>query len=231
LPGLEKNFDMANTISGNRTLIRDKTFPPVIKLIATICSYVFHPLFIPLYVTGFLLYWHPFVFAGFSPIAKTKLFASVALNLTFFPAITVFLLWRLKFVNSILLRTQKERIIPYAASMIFYFWGWYVFRNFNEIPDLQKQFLLGSFITVIAAWLANIYFKISMHALAMGGMALFMLYIAFSSEGGSGQYASLGLLIAGMVCTARMIVSDHKPVEIYSGLLIGIFCQLIAIWL
>lgn len=222
---------MVNIITGNGKLTEKKEFSTGITIPAHIFSYVFHPLFIPVYVSCFLLYWHPFTFAGFSSAAKSKLLATVFVNLTFFPAITVFLLWRLKFVSSFLLRTQKERIVPYAAAMIFYFWGWYVLRNFNEIPVVFKQFLLGSFITVIAAWLANIYFKISMHALALGGMALFILYITYSAEGSSGQYASISLLITGIVCTSRMIVSDHRPVEIYSGLVIGILCQLLAIWL
>jgi hypothetical protein len=38
----------------------------------------------------------------------------------------------------------------------------------------------------------------------------------------------LVFLITGIVCTSRMIVSDHKPVEIYSGLIIAILCQLIS---
>lgn len=222
---------MDDMISGNGKLAGDKAFSPAITWMAHVCSYMFHPLFIPVYVSCFLLYWHPFAFTGFSPVAKSKLLVTIVINLTFFPAVTVFLLWRLKFVSSFLLRTQKERIVPYAAAMIFYFWGWYVLRNFNEIPAVLKQFLLGSFITVIAAWLANIYYKISMHALAIGGMAFFILYATFSGDGGSPPYASISILIAGMVCTARMIVSDHRPVEIYSGLLLGMFCQLIAIWL
>jgi hypothetical protein len=221
---------MANIMAENGDLAEIKEFSPLVKLPAHVLSYIFHPLFIPVYVCCFLLYWHPFAFAGFTALAKSKLLATVMVNLTFFPAVTVFLLWRLKFVSSIMLKTQKERIIPYAAAMIFYFWGWYVLRNFNEVPDILKQFLLGSFITVIAAWLANIYFKISMHALAMGGMLFFILWASFATEGSSGLFSSSALLIAGAVCTARMIVSDHHPIEIYSGLLLGILCQLIAVW-
>jgi hypothetical protein len=221
---------MDDSIAGNGKVAKTRTFPYAIKLPAQLLSYVFHPLFIPVYVCCFLLYWHPYTFAGFTKLVKSRLLATVFINLAFFPGITVFLLWRLRFVSSILLQTRKERIIPYAAAMIFYFWGWYVFRNFNEVPEALKQFLLGSFITVIAAWLANIYLKISMHALAMGGMLYFILWVSFSTEGSSALYSSIALLLTGMVCSARMIVSDHHPVEIYSGLLVGILCQMIAVW-
>ena len=53
----------------------------------------------------------------------------------------------------------------------------------------------------------------------------------FIDEGTSGLYPSAAILLVGMVCTARMIVSVHHPVEIYSGLFVGILCQLIAVML
>jgi hypothetical protein len=34
-------------------------------------------------------------------------------------------------------------------------------------------------------------------------------------------------LLTGLVCTSRMIVSDHTPKEIYAGLLVGLVCQFV----
>ncbi len=147
--------------------------PLVLKGFAQFVSYIFHPLFIPVYVALFLLFVHPLLFAGHDYDAKLRLIATVFVNLTLLPAITVFLCWRLKFVDSVYMNTQKERIIPLAAAMIFYFWCWFVLRNFTVIPGFFRQFLLGSFITIIGAWLANIYFKVSLHAVAAGVNVLF----------------------------------------------------------
>jgi len=205
--------------------------PFLIRLLARITSYIFHPLFIPVYVVGFLLFIHPLLFAGYGVQAKWRLMSTVGFNLSFLPVFTVFLCWRLKFVDNMFLNTQKERIIPLAAAMIFYFWCWYVMKSFKEIPPLFIQFMLGSFITIIIAWLANIYFKISLHALAVGGMACFMLIVAQVADGSSGQWVAASILIAGAVCSSRLMVSDHYPSEIYLGLLSGAFCQLVAFWL
>ena len=188
------------------------------KFFAHLFSWIFHPLFIPVYVTIFLLYIHPYAYIVSNPKLKVFKLLFVIVNTALFPGLAVFLMWRLKLTQSIFLRTQKERIIPYAAAMIFYFWAWYVSRSQQDAPELLKAFLLGSFLTVIAAWLANIYFKISMHALALGGMLFFIIWVSFSGEGTSGLYPAIALLITGIVCSARMIVSDHHPVEIYSGL-------------
>lgn len=202
--------------------------PSAIRWFANILSFIFHPLFIPVYITVFLLYVHPLLFAGFAEQAKLRLVATVFINLALFPAAVVFLCWRLNFIDSIKLNTQKERLIPLAATMIFYFWGWYVLRSFNTIPVVFKDFLFGSFLTVIAGWLANIYYKVSLHALGMGGLVGFVALLILKADGGSAGYLAAAVLIAGLVCSARLLLSSHKGFEIYSGLLIGMACQAIA---
>lgn len=220
---------MSTTVSGNGTLLDNKpNFSRPIKVLAHFFSWLFHPLFIPFYVTIFLSYIHPYAFVALSEKGKVFKILFVFVNTALFPGAAVFLMWRLKFIRSMFLQTQKERIIPYAAAMVFYFWAWYVSRSLQDNQEFFTGFLFGSFLTVIAAWLANIYFKVSMHALAVGGMAFFILWLSFKDEGTSGLYPSLALLIAGIVCTSRMIISDHKPVEIYSGLFLGILCQVLA---
>ena len=220
---------MSTIISGNGKLLGDKPkFNPAIRGAAHFFSWVFHPLFIPLYVTIFLLYIHPSAFVALNEKLKVFKLIFVFTNTALFPGLAVFLMWRLKLTQSIFLKTQKERIIPYAAAMVFYFWAWYVSRSLKDEQELFTGFLFGSFLTVVAAWLANIYYKISMHALAVGGMLVFIFQTSFSIEGSSGLYPSFALLVAGIVCTSRMIISDHRPVEIYSGIFLGMLCQVIA---
>lgn len=202
--------------------------PAALRFPAHVISVVFHPLFIPIYVCLFLMFWHPLVFAGITPQGKVRFLASIFVNLTLLPAAAVFLLWRLKFIDNIYLRTQRERIIPYAVTMVFSFWAWNVFRQIPAAPPLFVDFLFGTFIAVIAAWMANIYFKISMHGLAVGGMLMFTILVSLYADGSTGQYIAAALLIAGVVCTARLIVSDHKPAEVYSGLVLGALSQYIS---
>ena len=200
-----------------------------VRWFAQIVSYIFHPLFIPVYITLFVLYIHPLLFAGYTDQMKIRLAATIFVNLTFLPAATVFLCWRLKFISNVYMDTQKERIIPLAAAMIFYFWCWFVLKTNGGIPEMFRQFLLGSFITIIGAWLANIAFKVSLHALAMGGLFCFLLLLTFSVEGSSAQYLATGVVIAGLVCSARLVVSSHRPFDVYAGFFIGVLSQLLAV--
>jgi hypothetical protein len=200
-----------------------------VRVFALGMSYIFHPLFIPVYTTLFVLFLHPLMFAGYTDGMKVRLLATIFVNLTMLPAATVFLSWRLKFVDSLHMATQKERVIPLAAAMIFYFWAWYVLKNNLNVPEMFREFLLGCFITIIAAWMMNIIFKVSLHALAVGGMVGFMLILTFNSDGSSPQYFALSLVLAGVVCSARLLTGAHKPGDVYMGFIVGVLSQIAAL--
>ena len=201
--------------------------PAVTKFFAHLFSYLFHPLFIPLYVTFFLAFIHPGYFAGFGLLAKKKVMLLIAINAFAFPAITVLLLKGLGFIDSLFLKTQKDRIIPYIASGTFFFWTQYVLREQPYIPRILVAFMFGVFISSSAALIANIYYKISMHAIGMGGLVGLFLVILQQNTMLMTWPLSLAILLAGLVCTSRMIVSDHRPKEIYAGLIMGLICQFI----
>jgi hypothetical protein len=203
--------------------------PALVTFFAKLLSYIFHPLFIPLYVTWYLVFVHHSYFAGFGDKAKTWIMLRVALNMVFFPALTVLLLRGVGFIESIFLKKQKDRIIPYMASGIFFFWMYLVFRNQQEIPQILTVFAFGVFLSSSVALLANIYFKISMHAIGCGGMLGLMLVVLNTNP--ASPFALpliIAIFITGIVCSSRLIVSNHAPKDIYAGLLFGSLCQFIS---
>ena len=208
-------------------LSSDGRHSPLVRFFAHLFSYVFHPLFIPLYVTCFLAFIHPSYFTGFSVTGKKKVLLLVAINAFAFPAITVLLLRGLGFIDSLFLKTQRDRIIPYIASGTFFFWTQYVLREQSYIPRILVAFMFGVFISSSAALIANIYYKISMHAIGMGGLVGLFLVIMQQNTMLMSWPLSLAFLLAGLVCTSRMIVSDHRPKEIYAGLMVGLICQFV----
>lgn len=215
-------------IATNGQTVQHYDAPPVIKIIARVISYVFHPLFIPTYVYYLLTQLLPYEFPGLlagAPVFRTVV---VFINTAFFPGVAVFLLWRLKFIDSIFLRSQKERIAPYMIVMVFYWWLWYLSKNFADQPMELRIFFLGIFLTTPIALVLNNFFKISMHAIGVGSAASFMLVLSLVKQADMSAALGASILIAGIVCTARLLVSDHTNKEIYSGLILGICCQLVA---
>ena len=148
-----------------------------VHTIAKFISVLFHPLFIPIYFVWFLLFIHPLAFIGFSAMQKFQTLIIVCINLTIFPLVSVLLLKALGFIESIYLKTQKDRIIPYIACGIFFFWAFTVFKEQTKYPMILVVFILGIFLASSAALIANIYFKVSMHAIGMGGLLGAMLLL------------------------------------------------------
>ena len=206
-------------------------FSIVTKIFANLFSYLFHPLFIPLYLTLFLLYIHPSAFAGFSAFEKKQTAFIVALNLLFFPLMSVLLLKAVGFIDSLFLKTQKDRIIPFIACGIFFFWAYTVFKEQPQYPRILVSYIFGIFLASSAALLANIYFKVSMHAIGVGGLlgSFFILFYTNSMQMTWPLCAVL--LITGLACTSRLILKAHRPFDIYGGLLIGIISQLAAAYI
>lgn len=221
-----------NPEQNNQTEMQVGTSKPLLtmllKKLASAISYIFHPLFIPTYVFLYLMKAFPYEFADISEWQLQMRLFGVFWLTAFFPAFSVFLLWRLKFSESIFLRTQKERIVPYVISMFFYWWMYYLSRNFQDQPIVLRFFFMGIFLATVFGLILNNYFKISLHAMGIGGATtaifLFSIYYHLNFAGS----ISICLLLSGLVCTCRFLVSDHTNREIYSGLAVGIICQLMA---
>ncbi|RYY46572.1 MAG: hypothetical protein EOO06_14205 [Chitinophagaceae bacterium] len=154
-----------------------------------------------------------------------------AQNAVFYPLFCVLLLKGVGFINSIFLKTQKDRIIPYMACGIFFFWTFTVFKEQGLFPSILPAFMLGVFLASSGALLANIYFKISMHAIGVGGLVGLFIVITGTNSMLMTWPLSAALLIAGLVCSARLLISDHSPRDVYSGLAIGIVAQFIGAYI
>jgi hypothetical protein len=108
---------------------------------------------------------------------------------------------------------------------------WYVLRNQSQYPVEFRILSFGIFLSSSAGLMANIYMKVSMHAIASGVMVAFLLLLGYREDVGMTGYISLSMLLAGLICTSRLIDSDHKPKEIYVGFIIGTLSILTAIFM
>ena len=202
---------------------------PVVRFFAYFFSVLFHPLFIPLYVVGFLISFHPSFFSGFGDFEKKSLLFTTILNTLLFPLLSVLLMKGLGFIRSVFLHTQQDRIAPYLSAMIFYFWAAWVYFKFEpQLSPVLSSFMTGVVISSVVALLANIYFKISMHAMGVGGLLGIFLVVMQTNSMLMTWPLCMALLITGIVCTSRFLISDHSPKEIYWGLLAGLLCQFAA---
>ena len=206
----------------------ENTTPALLRYIGNFISYIVHPLFIPTYFFLYLMQVLPYEFVGITEWQLTLRLFSVFWLTAFFPAFAVFLMWRLKLSDSIFLRTQKERIIPYVISMFFYWWMYYLSRNFTDQPLALKFFYFGIFIASALGLIINNFMKISLHAMGVGGFLTAVILVGLYYSVDNAIWTLLAIIITALVMSARMIVSDHSKQELILGFFIGLLTQVMA---
>ena len=202
----------------------------ILLIAAKVISYIFHPIFIPTYIFWFLVQTMPFEFGGIQLHQLQLRIFSVFWMTAFFPAFAVFLMWRLKFIENVFLKTQKERIIPFFISMFFYWWMYYLSRNFKDQPEVLKFFFFGIFISTSIGVVINNYIKISLHGIAIGGALTAIILFSLHYQTPMGLAICVATLLTGIVATCRFIAGSHTNAEMYVGIGVGCICQLIGYW-
>lgn len=200
------------------------------KFLASVISYILHPVFLPTAMAAAICWLNLSAFAGITNHTKWYWLCIIAYLTIFFPLITLLIARKLKFVDSIYLKTQRDRIIPLIAVMIYYFWVYQVFKRHFHAPLMLNVLFLGSFWGIILLFIGNIFFKISMHTTAAGGMIGIMFILMFTGQVNFLIPFLIVLLIAGLIGTARMILNAHTPIEIWLGYFAGLIAQLGAYW-
>jgi hypothetical protein len=211
--------------------------PKFLRTVATALSYILHPIFIPVYVSLALYMLAPLSFAGVSRGQFYQWLGVIVVSMVFFPLLSILLMKALGFIKSILMPDTKDRIIPLMATMIFYFWASHAFNSFGEqgdkhvvAPLILKVLMLGSFWGVIAIFMCNIFFKISMHSAAAGSMVGIFIVLMLSSPVNMAVPFFIVLAIAGLMGTVRLILYTHTMAEIVIGYILGILVMLGAYW-
>ena len=214
------------------------------KTAARIISVVFHPLFVLTYMTVILLWTNPFSF-GWRHVAEadTLLIIIVMTTITL-PLISVLMMKALGWVKSFELETQGERIGPFLVAGVMYLSLYLHLTRAESFPVSLRVAVLGTLISLWSCFFINALIKVSLHAAAMGGLVAMVMLTRLVFGYSEAQIGLIGginlvlpvnaivyatLLIAGVVCTSRLIVRAHERKEIYIGFVLGFLC-IMAAW-
>ena len=211
------------------------------KPIAQFISWIFHPLLMLTYMICLLMVVNPYAF-GFSRIGEGRsilLIINVFLQAALIPGIAISMMKTLGLTPNLDLGDRTSRIGPFIAAGILYLWLYITFNRLPDVPPVFKSAILGTVIALFTAFILNIFSKISLHAIGMGSligmiMVTMLLFNYNSFQFGETTYSMYALLfliiaLAGLVGSARMILENPSPKDLYGGYLVGFSTQLIAL--
>ncbi len=188
--------------------------------VARFLSFLFHPLLIPTYLLVILLGIDT-TYSVLLPLKMKLLVVGTILVTTFiFPLIVIFIMFRMKIVSSLYLPLREERIFPLITVAIFYYLTFYLIRNVY-LPQNFQLFILGATLLTVVTLAVTLFFRISMHMIALGSITGLFIGMAITSDGYALFLVFGTILISGLTGSARLKLNAHQPVEIYSGWLMG----------
>jgi len=189
-----------------------------------IISYTLHPIVFP--IIGTLLY---FIFLPrhIDSHVKNALIVSVFIATYIIPLFFMFLLKRMKLIETYYIKTMEERKFPLIfLTVLSYLLGVMLYRT-GIVPELSL-FFFGITLTLLIAYLFTyIDFKISLHTIGVGGLIGFIALLSFAYELNLIVFLAFFFVIAGSIASSRLKLEAHKEKEVYLGFLIGLLSQVI----
>ena len=193
---------------------------------ARIMSMIFTPFYLP--IVGLIAL---FIFSYMSLLPmmyKLVMLAMVYLLTVMAPSLLIHLYRLCQGWTSHELGRKERRLVPYIISIVCYFacFFWMEYRNTPRVISIIVVVALT--IQMVCA-LINIWWKISTHTAAIGGVAggLVSYSIAFSFN--PLWWLCVVLILAGAVGTARMILRQHSLSQVVTGFLVGAACAILVI--
>lgn len=189
---------------------------------AKIISYLFHPVFMPVY--GLLLLFNfQNIFAQLLLLkAKLMILSIVTLTTVVFPLLVIYMMKKQGFIKSMTMDDRSERIIPYMIVALFYYMTYHMFRQL-ELPFVFSLFMMGATLLIALVTLISFKWKISIHMVGVGGITGVLIGLSFNLSINLISMIGAMILLSGLIGYARLKLNAHKPSEIYSGYLAGVF--------
>lgn len=182
---------------------------------------MFHPLLMVTYGTTLAL---SFTYLAMFPMEmKLWLVCGVFLMTACIPAAFIFLMLKTGGASDTDLTNRRERILPYLIFICALLSTAY-FLYKMMMPHWLIAQLIGASIALFVALLVNFVWKISAHAIGIGGLIGGIMGVAQMQM--SNPYVGLiiAFLIAGCVGTSRLILKRHTPMQVYTGFGLGFIC-------
>lgn len=190
--------------------------------VAQVISVVMHPLLMPTYLFLLIRYAAPELFRPFSDDMLFSLLMVVFIASFVLPMLSLVSMRYSNTIKSFSLDKRKERVLPFSFITLFYGITTYFFYTKLRFNDLLYVTFLAVTILLVCLLIITIYWKVSIHSAAMGGIVGFIYGLLVKSPLNQGIYLLVfGVMIWGIVSVARLKLNAHTPQQIYIGTVVG----------
>ena len=189
-----------------------------ILLAARWLSILFTPFYLPMLGVASLF---AFTYLGILPFSYKLIVALIVYVFTIpLPSLLIriyrnyhgWTLWQLGY--------RERRAMPYVISIMCYIVCLYV-MSVMRIPHFVGGILMAALAVQVACAMVNIWWKISTHTAAIGGVAGALTAFASLLNFNPVWWLCAVVLLGGLVGSARMILRQHTLWQVTAGFLLG----------
>lgn len=190
------------------------------RTIARILSTLFSPLMMPTYAVMMAFF---FSYMYFAPVESKVSVGIVTFAITcMLPVTAIYLLYRFKIISDPALNNRRDRLFPYILTALCYLGVAFYFTRVHA-PAWMSMFMCGGTAALVVTIVINNWWKISGHATGMGGLTALAFFLVYR---GYNLWIDLSLpgtvlIIAGAVCTSRLILERHTLAQVSAGMANG----------
>ena len=124
---------------------------------------------------------------------------------------------------------KERRMVPYLISILCYALCYYFMYRLH-IPHFMKSIIVAALGIQLLCTIINIYWKISAHSAAIGGMTGALVAFSGIFNFNPVFWLCVMLFIAGLVGTSRIVLRQHSLSQVVCGFLLGVLIGFISIW-
>lgn len=193
---------------------------------ARVISMIFTPFYLPLIGIALLF---TLSYMSMLPIQYKLLVVAIVYLLTILiPSFLIHLYRRYRGWNMLQLGHKRHRLVPYIISMACYLICIWL-MNMQHIYHFIVIIVIAALIIQAVSLLVNIWWKISTHTAAIGGVTGALMAFAELFRFNPVWWLCLALLLSGVLGTARIILRQHSLGQVVAGFFIGAVCAFFSI--
>ena len=195
-------------------------------LTAKMVSVIFTPFYLP--ITGMVAVFL-FSYLRIMPWTyKLSILLMVYLFTVLIPTMLIRLYRRYQGWSLLHLLARERRVIPYVISILCYFTCYNILTHHN-VPHIITSILVAALVVQTLCALVNVWWKISTHTAAIGGVTGGVIAFAFIFNFNPIWWLTLVILLGGLVGSSRMMLRQHTLAQVVCGFLLGMLAVIVTV--
>jgi len=199
------------------------------RSLAQVLSVVFHPLLLPTYLFGFILFYMPSPMLSLTMMGRWIMLGMLFITTFVIPGLGAYTMVRTGQLDSVEMNRREQRGLPLLFTGLCYALTAYLLHResgFNSVFFIVMVIIAAS---VFYTFVVSLFWKISAHAVGMGGgLGLLLILNRMVPDAMMMVPLALVLLLSGAVISARLSLHRHTPAQVYTGFASGLLLALTA---